>query len=197
MKKIIIPICCLSAMLIASCGQTDTKGTSGTNTDTAVMMKDNEVSTETKVVTHWDSVDFTSPIVKYKEVTSKEIDVRGNERYTIYGMSDEVLFSSGKADIREEAKPYLNQVCVSVKSHYNTPDVRVYGYADATGDAAANKELSAQRAMAVKDYIVRTANIAADNIEIVAKGESEPAATNATAEGRQQNRRVRVVAMNK
>ncbi len=184
-------------MLIASCGQTDTKGTTAANTDTAVMMKDNEVSTETKVVTHWDSVDFTSPIVKYKEVTSKEIDVRGNERYTIYGMSDEVLFSSGKAHIREEAKPYLNQVCVSVKSHYNAPDVRVYGYADATGDAAANKELSAQRAMAVKDYIVRTANIAADNIEIVAKGESEPAATNATAEGRQQNRRVRVVAMNK
>lgn len=197
MKKIIIPVFCLSAMLFASCKETETTGTTAENKDTAVMMKDNEVSTETKVATHWDSVDFTSPIVKYKEITSKEIDVRGNEHYTIYGMSDEVLFSVGKADLRAEAKPYLDQVCISIKSHYNAPDVRVYGYADATGDATANKELSAQRAMAVKDYIVRNANMAADNIEIVAKGETEPAATNATAEGRQMNRRVRVVAMNK
>lgn len=196
MTKLALSLCSLSFLVLASCGQTETKGTTEANKDTAVLMKDNEVSTETKVVTKWDSVDFTTPIVKYKEIT-KDVEVRGNDRYSIYGLSDEVLFTTGQATVRTEAKQYLNEVGTSVKAHYTTPMLRVYGYADAVGDAAANKELSAQRAAAVKDYLVKDSGIPADNIEIVAKGETEPAATNNTAAGRQQNRRVRVVAMNK
>ncbi|MBC7554591.1 MAG: OmpA family protein [Taibaiella sp.] len=194
MKRISIIFSAALLFTMASCSDTKTSDTTG-SADTAVLKKDSEVTVTEKEVTNWDKVDFTSPIVKYDEISSADIDVRGNEMYSIYGLGEDVLFTTGKADVRPEAKIPLEQVCASLAAHYPNGNIRVYGYTDATGTAGDNKELSAQRAMAVKNYLVNNCNIADSRISTVAEGEATPVASNENAKGRQQNRRVRIVAM--
>jgi OmpA-OmpF porin, OOP family len=63
------------------------------------------------------------------------------------------------------------------------------GHTDAVGTDAYNQRLSERRAAAVKDYLVK-GGISASRIETAGFGESRPVASNETAEGRAQNRRV-------
>jgi OOP family OmpA-OmpF porin len=63
------------------------------------------------------------------------------------------------------------------------------GHTDSVGTDAYNQRLSERRAAAVKDYLV-SKGIPASKITTIGKGESQPVATNKTAEGRQKNRRV-------
>ena len=63
------------------------------------------------------------------------------------------------------------------------------GHTDSIGTEAYNQKLSERRAAAVKDYLV-SKGIPASKITTIGKGESQPVATNKTAEGRQKNRRV-------
>ena len=66
----------------------------------------------------------------------------------------------------------------------------VIGHTDNVGDSEKNKTLSEQRAKAVIDYFIANFEISKSNLIPVGKGESEPVATNDTADGKQQNRRV-------
>ncbi len=197
MKNTGIILIAAAMVSFASCKNADTSTTTGASDSTAVLLKDKEVTPTEKKETNWDKVDFTSPIVKYKEITSKYVDVRGSDAYSIYGVGEEVLFSSGKADILPDAKACLGEVCSSIGQHYPSANIRVYGYTDSKGSSADNKALSMQRAVAVRNYLVSNCNIPADNVVAVAEGESRPVATNDNAQGRQENRRVQIVAMNK
>jgi outer membrane protein OmpA-like peptidoglycan-associated protein len=71
------------------------------------------------------------------------------------------------------------------------------GFADSRGDKSYNKELSAQRAEAVKNYLVKNGNIEAARISVEPMGEAAPVASNATAAGRQENRRVEIAVRTK
>ncbi|RYF88954.1 MAG: OmpA family protein, partial [Chitinophagaceae bacterium] len=71
--------------------------------------------------------------------------------------------------------------------------IGVYGSTDATGDAAHNKQLGADRANAVKEWLTKN-GIEPDKISVRSLGETEPVATNDTKTGRQQNRNVSIVA---
>ena len=66
------------------------------------------------------------------------------------------------------------------------------GHTDTVGTAAKNQALSEKRANAVRDYLV-SAGIPTDHISAAGRGEEAPVATNKTAAGRQQNRRVELV----
>ena len=63
------------------------------------------------------------------------------------------------------------------------------GHTDSIGTDEYNQKLSERRAAAVKDYLV-SKGMPAAKITTIGKGESQPVATNKTAEGRQKNRRV-------
>lgn len=141
----------------------------------------------------WNGVDFNAPAATYDEITDKNINVRGNDRYGIYGLGENVLFDEGKATIRPDAEANLKQIVSSVEKRYNGGDVRVYGFTDAQGSAGYNKELAQQRAEAVKGWL-QSNGVEANRISVAAIGEAQPVATNATEEGRQQNRRVEIVA---
>ena len=75
------------------------------------------------------------------------------------------------------------------------PDLRllIEGHTDDVGDAAANLALSARRAEAVRQYLLATYGIGATRLEARGFGATRPAAPNATAVGRQTNRRVELV----
>ena len=71
----------------------------------------------------------------------------------------------------------------------------VEGHTDNTGNAAANLALSAKRAQAVVDYLVKTHGIAAARLAAKGLGATKPVGPNETPEGRQANRRVELVKM--
>lgn len=142
----------------------------------------------------WSAVNWNAPAVRYEEVTNKDIEVRGDDRYGIYGLGENILFDKDAATIRSSAEANLKQIAESINKRYNGGNVRVFGFTDATGSAGHNQELSRQRAEAVKAWLAQHGSIAADRISVQPEGESNPAATNSTEEGKQQNRRVEIVA---
>lgn len=111
-----------------------------------------------------------------------------------------ILFASGKYELSAVAKSSLKDFATNVLLANPDLEVAIYGYTDNTGfkgknadqSYQLNKELSQNRADAVKTYLynlgVKTKQIAAST----GFGQDNPVASNETAEGRQQNRRVEV-----
>lgn len=130
--------------------------------------------------------------VKLPEISFSGVSVRGNDDYQVYGVDEKVLFDTDKATIKPSAADALKQIGASISKRYAGKDVRVLGFTDAKGDKSYNRELSKQRAEAVKNYLVTTDKLAADNVSTEAFGEEQPVASNATAAGRQENRRVEI-----
>ena len=141
----------------------------------------------------WDDVDFNAPAVRYDEITGKDVNVRGNDRFGIYAVNETVLFDEGKSTIRNNAEASLKEIAASIGKRYGSGNVRVYGHTDAVGSAGYNKELAEQRAEAVRAWMLKN-GMGEGKISVHPVGESQPVATNATEEGRQQNRRVEIVA---
>jgi outer membrane protein OmpA-like peptidoglycan-associated protein len=99
-----------------------------------------------------------------------------------------VNFDFDKSNIRADARPILDEAIATLKSE---PDIRisVEGHTDAIGSDAYNQKLSQRRAHSVADYLAR-GGIAHSRLTVVGFGESKPIASNATDDGRAQNRRV-------
>ncbi len=190
----LIPAAAL-AFSIASCTDTPKENNVTNNPDTAVLKSNDEPSPTAKAADAWAAVDWNSPVMKYDEVKNTNISVRGTDNYGIYSLGENVLFETGKADIKKDADANLKEVAASINQHYGNGKVKVYGFTDAKGAADANAALSRQRAEAVKNWLTSNGNIAADRITMYAEGETHPAATNDDAAGREQNRRVEIAAM--
>jgi outer membrane protein OmpA-like peptidoglycan-associated protein len=116
---------------------------------------------------------------------------RSDKRGFVVALSGGLLFDTGKNTLKAGAKSTLTKIAAQLKTN---PDakVSVEGHTDSVGTDAKNQELSEKRAGAVRDFLV-SAGLPADHVTSVGKGESEPIATNKTAAGRQQNRRVELV----
>ena len=130
--------------------------------------------------------------LKFEEVSLPDVIVQGNNDYSIYGLEEKVLFDTDKAEIKSSATNALNQVVVSIGRRYGKNQIQVMGFADSRGDKNYNKELSERRAEAVKKWLVTNGKIDASRLSVEPMGEALPAASNATAAGRQENRRVAI-----
>jgi len=130
--------------------------------------------------------------VKFPEVNLPGVTIRGNDDYEVYGVDEKVLFDTDKATVKPGAAEALKQITASINQRFAGKDVRVLGFADSRGDKSYNRELSKERAEAVKTYLVTTNKLPADRVSTEAFGEEQPAASNATAAGRQENRRVEI-----
>lgn len=93
-----------------------------------------------------------------------------------------ILFDFGKTDLKYEAKPVLNAAARILREH---PSMRVIieGHTDALGTDDYNQQLSEQRALAVKQYLV-SKGIEAERLQAVGKGRSEPLVPSITSEGK-------------
>jgi outer membrane protein OmpA-like peptidoglycan-associated protein len=105
---------------------------------------------------------------------------------------DKVFFDSGNATIKERSFALLDQVATVMKSHVELTRVRIEGHTDDKADDDKNKALSQERADAVKAYLVGK-GVDAARLDAVGFGGAQPAADNATAAGREKNRRVEFV----
>ena len=101
-----------------------------------------------------------------------------------------VLFDVDKYDIRPEAQETLNQLA-KLLTEAGITAFEIDGHTDSNADDAYNQTLSENRANAVKEYL-KAQGVTAE-ITTQGYGESRPVATNETAEGRQQNRRVEII----
>ena len=115
---------------------------------------------------------------------------RDSARGLIANMSD-VLFRSGSFELLPGARERLAKVSGIVLA-YPSLHVAIEGHTDSVGSDQYNQDLSEHRAEAVRDYFVQQ-GISASAVEARGFGKSEPIASNDTAEGRQQNRRVELV----
>jgi outer membrane protein OmpA-like peptidoglycan-associated protein len=118
------------------------------------------------------------------------LETRETARGLIVNLSD-VLFDFNKATLRPGAREKLAKVAGIILAH---PGLRMEaeGHADAVGTDDYNQRLSERRAQSVSAFLMEQ-GIKRDTITAMGFGESRPVATNGTAEGRQQNRRVELV----
>ena len=101
-----------------------------------------------------------------------------------------ILFDVDSDRLRPVAKHDLSELAVSLKDYSGTR-VLVVGHTDSTGTATYNQGLSERRADAARVALLEN-GLAGDRVDAVGRGESEPVASNETAQGRQANRRVEV-----
>ena len=115
---------------------------------------------------------------------------RDTARGLIVSLSD-VLFDTGKSTLRPGVREKLAKISGIVLAY---PDLRlaIEGNTDSVGSDAMNQLLSEQRAGSVRDYLAQQ-NIPASSMTSQGFGKTQPVASNDTAEGRQQNRRVELV----
>ncbi len=102
-----------------------------------------------------------------------------------------ILFDIDKTNLKPDAQTSLKQLAVSLQNNPQT-NITIIGHTDSTGTAAHNMDLSIRRAAAVKSFIVQQ-GVSGSRLTQQGKGETEPIASNSTAGGRAQNRRVEIV----
>jgi len=118
------------------------------------------------------------------------LQTRDTARGLIVNMSD-VLFDTGKSSLRPLAREKLAKVAGIVSGH---PGLKldVEGHTDSVGGDDYNQKLSEQRGSNVRDYLTQQ-GMAGSSVTTKGLGKTQPVASNDTASGRQQNRRVELV----
>ena len=118
------------------------------------------------------------------------LQTRDTARGLIVNMSD-VLFDTAKSSLRPMAREKLAKVAGIVSGH---PGLRldVEGHTDSVGGDDYNQRLSEQRGAAVRDYLMQQ-GMPVSSVTAKGFGKTQPVASNDTAQGRQQNRRVEIV----
>jgi OOP family OmpA-OmpF porin len=101
------------------------------------------------------------------------------------------LFDHDKSNLRPEGKSELDALAAKLRAFSSVQSINVVGHTDSDGTEAYNQGLSERRAASVKDYLVQQ-GVSSSVISTSGQGESSPTASNATKEGRQQNRRVEI-----
>lgn len=115
-------------------------------------------------------------------------EVKAEEEAVVTRAFNNLEFQSGKAVISSASHSSLSELAALLKEHPSW-GLLLAGHTDNTGDDEANMILSSNRARAVKDYLVQQ-GVEASKIVVAYYGETRPIASNDTAKGRQQNRRV-------
>ena len=124
------------------------------------------------------------------EQFNRVLETRDTPRGLVVNMGD-VLFATGKYDLRPEAQIVLAKLSGIILSHPGL-NLAVEGYTDSVGSDDFNLKLSRQRADTVRDYLV-IQGLPDSSMTAKGFGKSDPVADNDTLAGRQQNRRVEIV----
>jgi outer membrane protein OmpA-like peptidoglycan-associated protein len=102
----------------------------------------------------------------------------------------DVSFDVGRSDIKPNFAPVLDKFAASLREHPATT-VNIVGHTDNTGSDQINNPLSVNRAISTRDYLTAR-GVSANRIAVDGRGEREPIADNASADGRAKNRRVEI-----
>ncbi len=101
---------------------------------------------------------------------------------------DAVRFNVNKSTLTKQAKTNLDKL-IPVFTEYAETDINIFGYTDSSGSADYNLTLSRHRAETVKAYLI-SKGLSSNRIKTTGLGIADPIASNETADGKSQNRRV-------
>ncbi|HYG67406.1 MAG TPA: OmpA family protein [Anaeromyxobacteraceae bacterium] len=127
---------------------------------------------------------------QHKEL-EKVAETTRTEQGLLVNFKGEILFDTGSAVLKPTAIDQLTQVG-DILAKYKDDRVKVMGYTDSTGSLRVNEELSQRRADAVRKVLLGR-GVTEAQITALGMGPQNPIADNATADGRQRNRRVELV----
>ncbi len=123
-----------------------------------------------------------------QQLENTGVSVTRNGDNIILNMPGNITFEVDQSYLRPDFVEVLHSVSLVLKEYKSTM-IEVAGHTDSTGSDSYNQTLSQQRAQAVTNVLIGD-GIQAVRIDTVGYGETRPIASNSTAEGRQQNRRV-------
>ena len=113
----------------------------------------------------------------------------------VLSFKEPINFAYNSATMDAKSTATVEKTAAILKKYPNAK-IRVAGYTDSMGNPAYNMDLSERRAHAVAEGLVKN-GVPAANVSYIGYGEANPVATNKTAEGRYQNRRVELEVTNK
>jgi len=119
------------------------------------------------------------------------LQVTESEREIQVSLGAEILFDTGESTLRPQATAALEQLAALMREHPNLP-VEIEGHTDSVGALGYNERLSRSRAESVKRWLAANGSVPESRMTTKGFGPTMPVAPNATAEGRQRNRRVEV-----
>lgn len=122
-----------------------------------------------------------------------ELNARVTDRGLVVTLGD-VLFETGVSELRGGTTDSLDRLAAFL-TRYDTRTVLIEGHTDSVGNEGSNLSLSQRRADSVQDYLLNQ-GISASRLTATGRGQSSPIASNDSATGRQQNRRVEVIISN-
>jgi outer membrane protein OmpA-like peptidoglycan-associated protein len=134
--------------------------------------------------------DLEAKLKDARDTISRIAAVKDDDRGMVITLQGEVMFNTGKWDLKPAALAKLDQIADALRG--KEQPMTVYGYTDNVGAPSMNQDLSQKRAQSVRDYLV-TKGIPSDLIKAEGKGQENPVSENTSVEGRAQNRRVEIV----
>ena len=128
---------------------------------------------------------------RLKNSMSSIMETRESARGAVMSLPG-ISFETGKATLKPAAQLTLAKLA-GIAQVFPAVNMRIEGYTDSTGNAAANQKLSEARAKAVYEFL-KSQGVADTRLAFQGLGPASPVAENTTAEGRAKNRRVEIVA---
>ncbi len=124
-------------------------------------------------------------------INNPNVTVTNNGSYLTVNMPQDLLFAVDSASLRPDLRSDLGSVAQSLIRYPNSR-IEVIGHTDNTGSAAYNYDLSQRRANAVSAVLTQN-GVPFGRITTIGRGFDQPIASNATPQGRAQNRRVEII----
>lgn len=129
-----------------------------------------------------------------------EVEVSFTAQYVKLTMNGGLLFDSGSAQLKEDAKEIIDKVGLILERYGEMGNIEIEGHTDnvpmKSAQFPSNEELSSARALSVFYYLLDTTSLDPINLKHAGMGERIPIADNSTPEGRSRNRRVEILIYN-
>ena len=129
-----------------------------------------------------------------------EVEVSFTAQYVKLTMNGGLLFDSGSAELKDDAKLIIDKVGLILERYGNAGTIEIEGHTDnvpmKSAQYPSNEELSSARALSVFYYLVDSTTLNPLNLKHAGMGERVPIADNSTPEGRSRNRRVEILIYN-
>ncbi|WP_044048537.1 OmpA family protein [Planktomarina temperata] len=126
-----------------------------------------------------------------RDLNNNQVNITNTGSELIVTMPQDILFALDSAAVRSDLRRDLGVVAGNLQAYPNST-ISIEGHTDNTGTANYNRILSQRRANAVADILVNN-GVPPARLYAVGRGENEPVASNLSATGRAQNRRVEIV----
>ncbi|HHX13140.1 MAG TPA: flagellar motor protein MotB [Clostridiales bacterium] len=140
--------------------------------------------------------DYLSGLTEeYKLNSDVELAMDPEYQFVQVSLRGSVLFDSGKADIKEGAKPIMARIG-QVLEKFNDYTIEIEGHTDdvpmTSGAYKDNNWLSSARALSAAEYLLKNSNLNPEKLKYTGRGEYEPVVSNDTAANRAKNRRIEI-----